>query len=262
MFGFPPKLPINDEERQWVDESFKRLEKMLGRRRMLEAQVILPTAEHFPDPYDNSPEAAETLLDRVCTYMRVDRSGIELEIFRDETEELRKILPSWHGKSGKCAAGMYVHDPNNDGSHDQQRPVVAIRSTLLKDPLALVATVAHELGHVILLGRGLMDRKMPDHEPMTDLLTVFLGLGVFTANSAGRFKQFQDDRSHGWSMQRMGYLPEEVFGYAPARFTVERGEDKPEWLRHLSTNVRAYFKRSRAWLARNTPQIVNPTLLN
>jgi hypothetical protein len=103
-----------------------------------------------------------------------------------------------------------------------------------------------------------MDRKMPDHEPMTDLLTVFLGLGVFTANSAGRFKQFQDDRSQGWSMQRMGYLPEEVFGYALARFTVERGEDKPEWLRHLSTNVRAYFKRSRAWLARNTPQIVNP----
>jgi hypothetical protein len=48
----------------------------------------------------------------------------------------------------------------------------------------------------------------------------------------------------------MGYLPEEVFGYAPARFTVERGEDKPEWLRHLSTNVRAYFKRSRAWLAK------------
>jgi hypothetical protein len=81
MLGFPAKLPINDEERQWVDEGFRRLEKMLGRRRMLDAQVILPTAEHFPDPYDNSPEAAGVLLDRVCTYMRVDRSGIELEIF-------------------------------------------------------------------------------------------------------------------------------------------------------------------------------------
>lgn len=258
MLGFAPKLPIYEEDRQWVDDGFRRLEKMLGRPRIIEAQVILPTAEHFPDPYDNTPEAAARLLLRVCGYMRVDRSQIELEIFPDETEELRKVLPSWHGKSGKCAAGMYLHDANNDGRSDQERPIVAIRSSLLRDPLALVATVAHELGHVILLGGRLMDRKAPDHEPMTDLLTVFLGLGIFTANSAGRFRQFQDETRQGWSMQRLGYLPEEVFGYALARFAGERGEDRPEWVNHLSTNVRAYFKRSRAWLVRNTPQMIRP----
>ena len=131
--------------------------------------------------------------------------------------------------------------------------VVAIRSTQLKDPLALVATLAHELGHVILLGGRLIDPKTPDHEPMTDLLTVFLGLGIFTANSAGRFKQFQDNRRQGWSMQRLGYLPEEVFGYALARFAAERGEQKSEWAKHLSTNVRAYFKQSRAWLIKHDP---------
>ncbi len=260
MLGFPPKLPINDEERLWVDEGFRRLEKALGRRRMLDAHVIVPTAEHFPDPYDKTPEAAGKLVRRVCGYMNVDLSRIELEIFPDETEELRKLLPSWHGKSGTCAAGMYLHDPHSDGSQDEQRPVVAIRSTLLQDPLALVATVAHELGHVILLGGGLMDRETSDQEQMTDLLTVFLGLGLFTANSAGQFKQFQDERRQGWSMQRMGYLPEEVYGYALARFASERGEEKPEWVKHLSTNVRAYFKRSRAWLARNTPEVIRPNV--
>ena len=103
-----------------------------------------------------------------------------------------------------------------------------------------------------------MDRKAPDHEPMTDLLTVFLGLGIFTANSAGRFRQFHEDSRQGWSMQRLGYLPEEVYGYALAKFAIERREDKPEWTKHLSTNVQAYFKRSRAWLARNTPQMISP----
>jgi len=49
----------------------------------------------------------------------------------------------------------------------------------------------------------------------------------------------------------MGYLPQEVYGYALASFAAERGEIKPEWARHLSTNVRAYFKRSSAWLAKN-----------
>ena len=131
--------------------------------------------------------------------------------------------------------------------------VVAVRSTQLKDPLALVATIAHELGHVILLGGHLLDPDTPDHEPMTDLLTVFLGLGIFTANSAGRFQQFQDERRQGWSMQRLGYLPEEVYGYALARFAIERGEKKADWPKHLSTNVGSYFKQSRAWLIENDP---------
>jgi hypothetical protein len=100
-----------------------------------------------------------------------------------------------------------------------------------------------------------MSPKTPGHEPMTDLLTVFLGLGIFTANSAGRFKQFQDERRIGWSMQRLGYLPEEVFGYALARFAVERRDDKGTWEKHLSTNVRAYFKQSRAWLVKNTQYV-------
>lgn len=54
MLGFAPKLPVTDEERLWVDEGFRRLQKMLGSFRMLEAQVILPNDEYFPDPYDQS----------------------------------------------------------------------------------------------------------------------------------------------------------------------------------------------------------------
>ncbi len=52
-------------------------------------------------------------------------------------------------------------------------------------------------------------------------------------------------------MQRLGYMPEEVHGYALAKFAVERGESKSEWVKFLSTNVRAYYKRSRAWLDKN-----------
>jgi hypothetical protein len=82
-------------------------------------------------------------------------------------------------------------------------------------------------------------------------LTVFLGLGIFTANTSARFRQFHDEMRQGWSMERQGYLPETLFAYALAKFATERGEDRPEWTRHLSTNVRAYFKRSRAWLEKN-----------
>ncbi len=150
MFGLSAKLPVSEEERQWINQGFHRLEKMLGRRCMLEAKVVLPTAEDFPDPYDKTPAAVEKLFQRVCAYMQVDRSAIELEIFPDETEELRKTLPYWRGDSGG-AAGLYTHDAASEDAA-AKRMVVAIKSSQLEDPLVLVATVAHELGHVILLG--------------------------------------------------------------------------------------------------------------
>lgn len=260
MFGFSPKLPVTDEQRVWVDDGFKRLEKALGRGRMLEAKAVEPTAEDFPDPYNKTPEAVERLFTRVCTYMRVDRDAIELEIFPDETEKLREILPSWRDGGSKRAAGLYVHAHEQDRTADggEQRMVVALRSTLLKDPMTLVATAAHELGHVILLGGNLMDHDTADHEPMTDLLTVFLGLGIFTANSSAQFKQYQDDRRIGWSTNLLGYLPQTMFGYALARFATERGENKPEWARHLTPNVRSDFKNSLRWLAENPHHVTMP----
>lgn len=215
MLGLRPKLPITNHDRQWVDEGFVRLEKLLGRQRMLRAKVILPTAEHFPDFYDQTSGTTEVLFERVCSYMDVERGNIEFEIFPDETEELSEILPYWRGSAGRCAAGLYIPqggEQDNEGDSRKRRMIVAVRSKQLADPMSLVATIAHELGHVILLGGGLIDSETPDQEPLTDLLTVFLGLGIFTANAAARFLQFQNERRQGWSMQRLGYLPEEVLG--------------------------------------------------
>jgi len=251
MFGLAPKLPISDNERQWVDDGFRRLDTVLGRPRMLDAEVILPSVEYFPDNYDRTPASAEALFRRVCSYMKVTPEAVELEIFADEIKELQNLLPSWRGASGGCA-GLYTHDPSGAEEQQHRNMVVAVKSSQLEDPLALVATIAHELGHVILLGGKLLDPKLSDHEPLTDLLTVYLGLGIFTPNSAARFRQYQDERKAGWSMHRLGYLPEEVFGYAMARFAAERNEPKPAWAQHLSANVRAYYKRSRAWLEQNS----------
>jgi len=183
MPWFSLKLPISEEARQWVNYGFSRLERMLGRKRLLEAKVVKPTAEDFPDPYDKTPEAAALLFSRVCGYMNVDRSCITLEIFPDETEELKELLPAWRSDGHRGAAGLYIHahEKGRTSEEGSSGMVVAIRSSMLKDPTSLVATMAHELGHVILLGGNLLTHDSSDHEPLTDLLTVFLGLGIFTA---------------------------------------------------------------------------------
>jgi hypothetical protein len=247
MFGLKPKLPVTDEERLWVEDGFRRLGRMLGWSRMQNARVILPTDEFFPDAYEPDESGLRALFLRVCGYMGVNPSGVELDIFPDSSEHLED-LPAYSYRSND-AAGLHF------GADEGALPLVAVKSSLLKDPLAMVATIAHELGHVILLGGGHMSRGAEDMEPMTDLVAIYLGLGVFTANSARRFQQFQDDRRQGWSMKHLGYLPETVFGYALAWFARLRDEARPPWVAHLNTNLKVYFRQSTEWLRQQTAPI-------
>ena len=244
-----PKLPITPEQQRWVDGSFLRLAALLGTQRLLQATVVLPTPDHFPDPYDSSELALQRIFKRVATGLGVDPSDVDVTLFASADDLTHGLVPFSFGPTSG-AAGLYHHDP-------AARPHISINEKQLKDPMALVAVLAHELGHILLLRPGLVPRDDPDMEPITDLLTVFLGFGIFTANSAFRFKQYTTDRSQGWSAGRLGYLSEELFGYALARFALERGEVKPAWRRFLSTNVSAYLKRSAAWLAdRREPRLL------
>ena len=68
MFGLTrPKLPITLEQNKWVDDSFVRLATLLGAGRLLQATVILPAPEHFPDLYDGSEVALQVMFQRIAT---------------------------------------------------------------------------------------------------------------------------------------------------------------------------------------------------
>lgn len=248
MFGLgSPKLPISCEHQIWVDDCFRRLAGLLGARRLLEATVVLPTPEHFPDPYDRSEQALRSMFDRVAGLMQIDPKKVELTVFAREHDMTRSLVPFFRG-SHSGASGLYIDEA--------EKPHISVDEGLLKDPVALVGVLAHEIGHIILLRPGLVRRDDPDMETLTDLLTVFLGFGVFSANSAFYFEQHNHYDSQGWSARRLGYVPEEVYGYALARFAYERGENKPRWASFLCANVAAYLKRSASWLSsRNEPHL-------
>ncbi len=180
--------------------------------------------------------------------MQVDPAGVDLTLLASADERTTALVPFFSGKSSE-AGGLYFHDP-------AAKAHISINESQLEDPVSPVAVLAHELGHIILLRAGLVGRDDPDMEPLNDLLTVFLGFGIFTANSAFRFEQHNTYQSQGWSACRLGYLSEELFGYALARFAVERGEAKPAWRSFLSTNVAGHYKRSAAWLAANNAPLI------
>jgi hypothetical protein len=244
MFGFSGKLPVTEEQRLWTNMGFERLAQMLGQEKLLEATTILPDDKFFPDRYDGSHDGVIAMAERVARYMGIARNSFVVEIYAENEQAWRELIPVWSGETTD-AAGFYFHEPH-DG-----RYLVGVHGDQLEDPLCLVATLAHELAHVLLLGGGLLDRNQEDMEPLTDLATVFLGMGFFTASAAFQFRQWTDNSRQGWSTKRTGYLSEQLWGYALAYFTYKRSEDKPTWAGMLPRNIRAYFKQSSAWLRKH-----------
>jgi hypothetical protein len=233
MSWFTPTCPVGAEDKAWIEESMLWLIEEFGRDALLNAEVVLPTDEFFPDEFSEAEEDVRALVDRVCAYMGVDPERVELEFFTDEDGGVRPGL-SFDEFSHKSLAGHY--------RKRRDKFLISIESSQLTDPSFLVATSAHELGHARLLGEGRVSGSFDDHEPLTDLLTVFLGLGVFTGNAVFSFRQWTDAFSQGWQTERRGYMSEEMFGYALALFAWVRGEQHPAWSKHLEGNVRDYFK--------------------
>ncbi len=238
MFG-TPKCPVSDEARAWLEGGMERLVALFGEDVLRAAPVVLTTRDFFPDEWNSPEEAVELLLRRVCALLHIPRERVELE-----TEWAVEAIPAKFGIKPPEGdyAGLYVTEAETG------RERVVIKLYRGADPVSIVAVLAHELCHVLLLGDRKIGREVEDGEPLTDLLCVFMGFGIVCANAVFRWSQFSDSGGHGWAMRRQGYLSEAELAYALALWTRRRGESKPAWPKHLSANVRAYFDRSVRYL--------------
>jgi hypothetical protein len=242
MALFAPKCPVTERERTWIHESLSWFRGQFGDD-PLRAPVVLPTSEYFPPPYEGNDDDVRALVGRVAGYM-----GVQADLtvrFSDDIAHVRNLQQSMLGgmSSSSGAAGTYR-------PHDGQ-PVLTIDRSNVADPARMVAVIAHELGHVRLLGEERITAERADHEPLTDLVTVYLRMGIFTANAAFSFSQHSGGQRMGWQAQRLGYMTEQMFGYGFAGLAMLRGEPDPSWARYLDTNPRAYLKNGIRYLRHN-----------
>jgi tetratricopeptide (TPR) repeat protein len=232
MFGwFKTTSPLTDAQRAWLDARFAWLLQQFGEARLHKA-VVTPTVEFFPEPYTGTADDAVALFNRVCHYMDVDPSGVELAFYRSAAAD--DLAVSTNPTLRGFALGTY--------SEDGGRIRIRLEQTRLSEPHTVVATLAHELGHVHLLGDGRCSADSADHEPLTDLLTVFFGMGIFTANSVIREANWRVGNFSGWNVSRQGYLGLAEYAYALAIYAAARGEMKPKWFRYLRPDLRALYK--------------------
>jgi hypothetical protein len=217
----------------------------LGADRLFGATVILPTDEFFPDPYRHDEASARACLTRMCGYMRADPRALTLTVLPDEAM--------------RGASGLYQRGARKPFPAIREKSKVFVAASQLAHPMSLMATLAHEIGHEILLGGGLLTSDVPDHEEITDLLTVFLGVGVFNANATVHESSWNYGATYsGWSIGRHGYLSTSVFGYALGVFAYVREEAAPRWARHLRPDARGALRQGLKYLRKTGDGLFRP----
>lgn len=237
-----PRPPLRPWEKAWTEYRFSWLIEAFGVDRLRKARIALPDDKFFPDVYDGRPEDAEAILRRLCTFMEVPPERVRFEVLSDDNM--------------RATAGHYdANDPNN-------RPVIRLAHSQLENPESVVATLAHELAHELLLGGGLMTGEEADHEWVTDLLPAFLGLGIFAANSTVRISSGFSGTWHWWRAKRQGYLPSRMHGYALALFTWLRGDGDPIWISRLRLDARSAMKSGLRYLRRTGDCHLQPDALD
>ncbi|MEU4194550.1 hypothetical protein AB0E69_21815 [Kribbella sp. NPDC026611] len=221
-----PRERLPGGSRRWIRSSMDWMVTEFGRDVLLRP-IALP-ADLVPTGYDGSMEAALDLCRRVDQRMDLPdgQCGLSFELVGDGIRR-----PAYRGSTSvvKEQSGRWLR--GTDRNHIQLAPALAA------DPVALVAIYAHEVGHELLLGSGRISlARRPDHEPLTDLLTVFYGLGIFTANAA--YERRPRPNGRGKQPLARGYLREAALSEALAYYAMLRGERHPAWDRHLDPPVR------------------------
>ena len=227
---FAARPPVDERERRWIEKMLAWCVEQFGTA-ALDAEPLVPTPAFFPGRYDGTEADVLDVVDLVRAYLRVDPDEVEVRLYDQRVKHLPVPL------RGSSIAGHYQV---RDG-----RGVISVGVEDAPDPRRVVAVAAHELCHHKLLYTGLVDPREADHEPLTDLATVFFGTGVFTANAAFQFSQ----GARGWQRRQLGYLTQPMFGYALACVAQLRGESDPAWARHLAPNPRGYVKQGMRFLA-------------
>lgn len=233
---FRPSCPCDPAAKAWVEERLEWLAGEFEDSAFSGRRIVLPTPEYFPDPYDGSKRAVRNLLDQVCGFMDVVPDLVALKFVSD---------------AGKIwlvnDAGHYLPDAAGTYEEGERKFIIRIDKSGLDDPMGLVGTIAHELAHVRLLGESRIMREVFDNELLTDLTVVHFGLGIFLANTPRNWES-QYTKWPDTDLLKPEYVTPPMFGWALAHLAWFRGEERPEWARHLNGGARANLKQGLRYL--------------
>ena len=263
---FAAKCPLDTWEKTWVETWMRWLAEQFGIQRLLRAELVLPTERYFPEPYHGTTEDAQRVLGRLCYYLGMNPERLRVEVAEEGRERVQgsgfRVQEPEVATSGEVTSECPEPRTLNPEPSPAARTVLRVARSQLADPQRLAAALARELSKELLLASGLLSEEVPEHEWVTDLLPVYLGLGVFTANATIVEEQYHDGR-HTWrTFRKQGSLPARTLGYALALFALMRRDERPRWAKYLRPDARAMLRASLRWLRGSKDSLFHPDTIH
>ena len=247
---FAAKLPVDDDELEFQLATLKWLGRHFGDGSG--SPLVLPDAEWFPPSPHKGHRRIEDLFGHVKRAARMEDWPCELRPGAQDRPVVAGLGLLLRHEGAPAPAGTFqVTD-----SLGVKRVVITYNPGLADDPTALIATFAHELAHYLLsAARADPPGGWALHELHTDLAAVWLGFGLFLANSARSFAQFQSAGEMGWSHRTQGYLSEGALVTALALVERLARRDPPAAAPYLKAYLAKDLDRAARALGRRYPDM-------
>ena len=250
MFGlFKSKPVIDQDEFDWQLACFKwLLQEFEGLERLRKTPLVLPTVDFFPESKTKGHARATELFDQVRYFAHMTEWPCRLV----EGEAAREM----HVGNTLLLRHQHKQPPLGTFSYVDGQYQISYNPSEIVRPLNLIATFAHELSHYLMhtaVGGVPGGREL--NELATDVSAVFLGFGIFLANTAKTFEQHQDFAEYGWQARRQGYLSELGLVTALSIFVELSGTSHDDARTHLKPYLQGVYKKAVRYLKAAHPDL-------
>ena len=241
------KSPLETDDEEWQLACWQWLLAHFGGSEPLGSRrLVLPTDEFFTRPAESGHSAAAHVFAQTCRHFDLDPAQFELVAQEDSVNPVLGPL--------QVVANAPV-DPAGTFSMDHGGKLqITYDPGLATKPMQLVSMFAHEICHPLLFS---VETPPPGGEEMeefaTDLAVTFFGFGIFNANTAAAFRQYNDSATgtQGWSIERQGYLSPAERAFALGLFVAGRDADEQNARLYLDQGPLAYFNKAMKYLSAN-----------
>ena len=238
MFGLFSTKPLLDEgSTLWIFEAYAWAFRNFGSDILHHDTILVtPSNRHFPEQARSAEEIVSTSFQRVIAYAGMQNWPCQPVPVTACSEQPVTAIQISHAPRGPAAAisvsGASTNIPVAFDAHQVRKPHV------------LIAIFAQELAKHL----GATAQEIPPGgeqlRPVAyDLLAVFMGFGLFLANSALEVGK-GGCSGCGVSVQRLGNLTEEEATYALAVFCALKDIQADEVEPHLKKTLRAFFRKA------------------
>lgn len=237
MLGLFRSKPLLDEgSTEWLFNAYAwALRNFGGAVFHQDTILVTPTDRHFPDKSLDTAEARiSAAFGRVKAYAGMQGWPCELAA----------LTPGINPEPPPAIFSATPRGPQGTVSIEgkKQSIPIAVDPAMIRKPHVLIAAFAQQLAYH--LGRAIEEDSPGGEElrgPASDLLAVFMGFGLFLANSAMTVCR-GGCSGCGTSVQTLGYLTEDEFVYALAIFCVLKNIQNAEVEPHLKKTLRPFFR--------------------